>query len=82
MKIIKKEPTNLFDSTKPNNIKILDKNPTKGGIPAIEKNIIINDKDHNLFILKKLAKLDKNTGVCALLLNKLIFSCKKKKIAK
>ena len=41
-------------------MKILDKNPLKGGIPATEKKMTIKEKPHKLFILKKFDRFDKN----------------------
>ena len=42
------------------NIKIFARNPVKGGTPPIEKKIIIKEKAHNLFKLKKFVKLEIN----------------------
>jgi len=42
-------------------MKILDKKPLNGGIPPTEKKMIIKEKDHKLFILKKFDKFDKNS---------------------
>ena len=47
---------------------IFDKKPLKGGIPAMEKNIKMKEKDHKPLNLKKLDKLDKNKGVAIFLL--------------
>jgi len=74
--MITSEPIIWLDSIKPNKIKIFDKKPLSGGIPATEKKIIINENDHNLFDLKKLDKLDKYKGVEFTPLNKLVLSWK------
>tara|TARA_B100000674_G_C37666202_1_gene834871 strand:+ start:451 stop:630 length:180 start_codon:yes stop_codon:yes gene_type:complete len=52
-----------LESIKPNNIKIFERKPLKGGIPATEKNINTNENDHKLLNLKKFDRLDKNKGV-------------------
>ena len=73
MIIKKSEPNNSLESIKPKSINILDKNPLKGGIPATEKKIKINENAHKGFTLKKFDKLDKKRGVEIFLSNKLVF---------
>jgi len=62
-----------LESIKPNKIKIFERKPLKGGIPATEKNISTNENAHKLLNLKKFDKLDKNNGVAIFPLNCLKF---------
>jgi hypothetical protein len=62
--MINKSATTISpEDISPYNIKNLEKNPLKGGIPAIEKNITTKDKAHVLLKWKKLDKFDRNNGV-------------------
>ena len=40
----------------------MDKNPLKGGTPAIEKKISTKENAHNLFVLNKLDSPERNKG--------------------
>jgi len=59
-----------------NKIKIFAKNPVNGGIPPIEKKIIIKEKPQSLFLLNKFVKLEINKGLDVLLKKVFIFCWK------
>ena len=56
--IKKNAPKKFLKSNKFRKIKIFAKNPDKGGIPEIEKKIIINENAVNLLTFKRPLKLE------------------------